>query len=150
MYEMQYDPSLLRQGDCPPGSPCAPGSVPPAYVPPAVPPAETAIRGQSPQSPPDRIPESAPVVIVSTDPFDPHQPLMSYTRLFDGADAKVTANLRDYVELSGDLRSGGWEGYLHRSEDFIRYTAHAMIVEMLQLHGGEAKRRIVFKVRKYK
>lgn len=150
MYEMQYNPDLLQQGDCPPGSPCAPGSTAPIepFVPPPAPP--STVRGQSPQLPPDRIPESAPVVIVSTDPFDPRQPLMSYTRMFDGSDAKLTANLRDYVELSGDLRSGGWEGYLYRSEDFIRYTAHAMIVEMLQLHGGEAKRRVVFKLRKYK
>ena len=30
----------------------------------------------------------------------------------------------------------------------MRFTAHLMIVEMLMLHGGEAKRRIVFKLRK--
>jgi hypothetical protein len=84
------------------------------------------------------------------EPFDPTQPLMSYTRLFDGTDSKLTARLRDYVELNGDLRAGGWEAYLHRSEDFIRFTAHVMIVEMLQLHGGEARKRIVFKLRKYR
>lgn len=75
-------------------------------------------------------------------------PMMSYTRMFDGADADLVAALRDYVELSGDRRSGGWEGYLHRSEDFIRFTAHRMIVEMLMLHGGEGRRRIVLKHRK--
>lgn len=80
---------------------------------------------------------------------DPCQPLMSYTRLFDGADPKLTARLRDYVELHGDLRAGGWEAYLHRSEDFIRFTAHLMVVEMLQLHGGEAQRRVVLKFRRY-
>ena len=80
--------------------------------------------------------------------LDPTKPFMSYTRLFDGADSDLLASLRDYLELSGDQRSGGWEGYLHRSEDFMRFTAHLMIVEMLTLHGGEAKRRIVFKLRK--
>jgi hypothetical protein len=80
--------------------------------------------------------------------LDPTKPFMSYTRLFDGTDADLLATLRDYLELSGDQRSGGWEGYLHRSEDFMRFTAHLMIVEMLTLHGGEAKRRIVFKLRK--
>lgn len=84
------------------------------------------------------------------EPFDPRQPLMSYTRMFDGADPKLTARLRDYVELQGDLRSGGWESYLERSEDFIRFTSHLMVVEMLQLHGGEAKRRMVVKLRKYR
>jgi hypothetical protein len=82
-------------------------------------------------------------------PFDPCQPLMSYTRMFDGADPKLTARLRDFVELQGDLRSGGWEAYLYRSEDFIRFTAHLMVVEMIQLHGGEAKRRVVLKHRKW-
>jgi hypothetical protein len=83
-------------------------------------------------------------------PFDPRQPLMAYTRLFDGADPLLTARLRDHFELSGDLRSGGWEAYLHRSEDFIRFTSHLMVVEMLQLHGGEAQRRMVVKWRKHR
>lgn len=75
-------------------------------------------------------------------------PLYSYTRFFDGHDARVTARLRDYVELSGDLRSGGWESYLDRSDDFIRFACHVTIQEMLLLHGGESSRRTVFKVRK--
>lgn len=99
----------------------------PAPLPPAV---------EIPTGPPPPVGPVAPT-------FDPRQPLMSYTRLFDGSDDKVVARLRNYVALSGDLRSGGWEGYLHRSEDFIRFTAHLMVVEMLQLHGGEAKRRFI-------
>lgn len=79
---------------------------------------------------------------------DPRQPVMSYTRLFDGADAELTAILRDYVLLSGDLRSGGWEAYLHRTEDFIRFASHRMIVEMLTLHGGESRRRYVWMLNK--
>jgi hypothetical protein len=75
------------------------------------------------------------------------EPIMSYTRMFDGSDADLVAALRDYVELSGDRRSGGWEAYLHRSEDFIRFTAHRMILEMLMLHGGEGRRRFVIKHR---
>ncbi len=82
--------------------------------------------------------------------FDPRQPFMSYTRLFDGSDAALVAHLRDYLEVSGDRRSGGWEAYLHRSEDFIRFTSHLMILEMLTLHGGQAKHQIIFKVRKYR
>ncbi len=85
-----------------------------------------------------------------TEVFDPRQPFMSYTRLFDGSDAALVAHLRDYLEISGDRRSGGWEAYLHRSEDFIRFTSHLMILEMLTLHGGQAKHQIIFKVRKYR
>ena len=82
--------------------------------------------------------------------FDPTQPLMSYTRLFDGADAALVNRLRDYLELRGDRRSGSWEGHLQRSEDFIRFTSHLMIVEMLSMHGGATKSQIVLKWRKYK
>jgi hypothetical protein len=82
--------------------------------------------------------------------LNPRLPLMSYTRVFDGADGDLVAGLRDYVELSGDLRSGGWEAYLHRTDDFIRFASYRMILEMLSLHGGEGKHRLVLKFRKYK
>lgn len=91
-----------------------------------------------------------PNSFTKTEVFDPRQPFMSYTRLFDGSDAALVAHLRDYLEISGDRRSGGWEAYLHRSEDFIRFTSHLMILEMLTLHGGQAKHQIIFKVRKYR
>jgi hypothetical protein len=82
--------------------------------------------------------------------LDPRQPIMSYTRIFDGAEGELVAALRDYVELTGDLRSGGWEEYLHRSEDFIRFCSYRMIQEMLSLHGGEGKHRLILKFRKYR
>ena len=67
-------------------------------------------------------------------------PYMSYVRLFDGADEDVVAALRDRRALSGDLRSGGWEASLNRSEDFIRFCCRRSIREMLELHGGLAER----------
>jgi hypothetical protein len=81
--------------------------------------------------------------------LNPRLPLMSYTRIFDGSDGELVAALRDYVELNGDLRSGGWEEYLHRTDDFIRFASYRMILEMLSLHGGEGKHRLVLKFRKY-
>jgi hypothetical protein len=80
----------------------------------------------------------------------PYEPLMSYTRLFDGASAELTATFRDYLELRDDLRSGGWKASLFRTEDFIRFTTHRMIVEMLALHGGETRHRVVFVWRREK
>ncbi|WP_339731944.1 hypothetical protein [uncultured Gimesia sp.] len=91
-----------------------------------------------------------PSVPTHTTTIDPRQPFMTYTRLFDGSDAALVAHLRDYLEVSGDRRSGGWEAYLHRSEDFIRFTSHLMILEMLTLHGGQAQHQLIFKVRKYR
>lgn len=123
----------------------------------AEPPAE--LREELPSlPPPPLIPTAAPVPSampafqsqLGNPTFDPRLPLMSYTRMFDGSDPQLTAKLRDYVELSGDLRSGGWQAYLSRSEDFIRFTSHVMVVEMLQLHGGEANRRVVVKMRRYR
>lgn len=119
-------------------------------------PATVQTRGQSPQTmpnadfPPEMAGSASATLIAPATHFDPTQPLMSYTRLFDGADSRLVSRLRDYVELSGDLRAGGWEAYLQRSDDFIRFTSYLMIVEMLQLHGGEARRRLVIKKRKYK
>lgn len=115
-----------------------------------------------PTTPATRIPENntshtkqteeycPPLNSTATVAFDPRQPFMSYTRLFDGSDAALVAHLRDYLEVSGDRRSGGWEAYLHRSEDFIRFTSHLMILEMLTLHGGQAKHQMIFKIRKYR
>ena len=67
---------------------------------------------------------------------DAPQPVMSYTRYFDGGDKKLSKLLESYYHLRGDMRSGGWEAYLHRSDDFLRFTAHVMIVEMMSIHGA--------------
>ncbi|QDU80429.1 hypothetical protein Pla110_21590 [Polystyrenella longa] len=78
------------------------------------------------------------------------RPFMEYSRMFDATDADLVANFRDYYELSGDPRSGSWESRLHRTDDYIRFVSHLMIKEMLMLHGGEARRRIIFVPRKFK
>ena len=71
---------------------------------------------------------------------------MAYTRLFDGADADVAAALRDERALSGDLRSGGWQASLSRSEDFVRFCCRRSIAEMLELHGGLAETEYVWRL----
>lgn len=94
-----------------------------------------------------RVPEAEFEFVVPVQPpaiHDPHEPIMTYTRIFDGREADLQARLRDYVELTGDDRSGGWRGYLQRSEDFIRFTSHVMVFEMLTLHGGQTGRRHVW------
>ena len=72
------------------------------------------------------------------------QPLMTYTRFFDGADPTLVKSLKAYRIHRGDMRSGGWEAYLHRSDDFLRFTSYLLIMEMLQLHGGELRSETVF------
>ena len=82
--------------------------------------------------------------------MDAIRPLMSYTRLFDASDAEFVAKLRDYIELSGDRDLGGVDGHLHDVDRFVRFGSHLMISEMLTLHGGEGRTRILFKLRKHK
>ena len=66
-------------------------------------------------------------------------PILTYTRLFDGADEKFTRALRD------DVRFGGEQGYLQRSEDFIRFACHQAICEMLGQTPGAVETRLVFR-----
>lgn len=80
------------------------------------------------------------------DPSQPDgvQPVMSYTNLFDGTDRKLIQALKGYYYLKGDTRSGGWEAYLHRSDDFLRFACHMMIVDMLRKHGAPLATEKVF------
>ncbi len=89
-------------------------------------------------------------VVVAPSDFEPTEPLMAYVRMFDATDRRLIARLSDYLELTGQLRSGDLEAYMKRSEFFRKFTAHVMISEMLQLHGGEARRQLVLKPRKYR
>ena len=50
--------------------------------------------------------------------FDPRQPLMSYVRMFDGTDANLVARLSDYLELSGETRTGDVSAFIRRSDFF--------------------------------
>ena len=78
------------------------------------------------------------------DQADNLRPVMSYTRFFDGASPELIHRLKCYYVRRGDLRSGGWEAYLHRSDDFLRFTSHVLVLEMLALHGGSLTTEKVF------
>lgn len=89
-------------------------------------------------------------VVLGREDFNPREPLMAYVRMFDSTDARLVARLADYLELSGETRSGDLEAYMKRSDFFRKFTAHVMISEMLMLHGGESRRRFLLKQRRYK
>jgi hypothetical protein len=89
-------------------------------------------------------------IVLGRDEFNPQEPLMAYVRMFDSTDARLVARLADYLELSGETRSGDLEAYMKRSDFFRKFTAHVMISEMLMLHGGESRRRFLLKQRRYK
>jgi hypothetical protein len=62
--------------------------------------------------------------------------VLSHTRLFQGNDQDFTQRLADYVSVADDARIGGWQSYLNRSDDFIRFCCHLHVAEMLESRGG--------------
>ncbi|TWT99275.1 hypothetical protein Pla108_02100 [Botrimarina colliarenosi] len=70
-------------------------------------------------------------------------PVMTHTRVFRGNDPEFTVALASYVDFRDDARFGGWQSYLSRSEDFIRFCCHQHLVEMLSARGGGDETRVV-------
>ena len=65
--------------------------------------------------------------------------------VYRGTDAEVTEALKGYVYFKDDARFGGWEAYLQRSDDFVRFCCHKHIAEMLAARGGSRKTRVVWR-----
>jgi hypothetical protein len=73
------------------------------------------------------------------------EPVIQYMRSFNGHDEDFTEQLADYFYFRDDARFGGWQAYLQRSEDFIRFCCHLHIAETLALRGGQDKSRLIFR-----
>ena len=71
--------------------------------------------------------------------------VMAHTAMYNGHDAALAHSLRNYVALRDDLRFGGWQSYLQRSDDFIRFCCHLHIRELLTARGGAAESRVVWR-----
>lgn len=70
-------------------------------------------------------------------------PVMTHTRVFRGADPDFTSALASYVSFRDEARFGGWQSYLERRDDFIRFCAHLHLAEMLTARGGGGETRVV-------
>ncbi|MEQ8836812.1 MAG: hypothetical protein RID07_08410 [Lacipirellulaceae bacterium] len=76
----------------------------------------------------------------------PHYgPVLNHTQIYRGNDPETTEALKGYVYFQDDARFGGWEGYLQRSDDFIRFCCHMHISEMLSARGGSRKTSVVWR-----
>lgn len=76
----------------------------------------------------------------------PHYgPVLNHTQIYRGNDPETTEALKGYVYFQDDARFGGWEGYLQRSDDFIRFCCHMHISEMLSARGGSRKTNMVWR-----
>jgi hypothetical protein len=69
--------------------------------------------------------------------------VMSHIKVYNGHDGHFTAALRNYHFFRDDARFGGWQSYLQRSDDFIRFCCHLHIAEMLSLRGGSGESGLV-------
>ncbi len=74
-----------------------------------------------------------------------HAPIISHMRNFDGHDEDFTEQLAEYFYYRDDARFGGWQAYLQRSEDFIRFCCHLHLQETLVSRGGQDKSRLIFR-----
>ena len=73
------------------------------------------------------------------------EPIISHMRNFNGHDEDFTEQLADYFYFRDDARFGGWQAYLQRSEDFIRFCCHLHLQETLISRGGQDKSRLIFR-----
>lgn len=73
------------------------------------------------------------------------EPVLAHTRSFNGHNADFTEALRNYVHFRDDARFGGWQAYLQRSDDFVRFCCHLHISEMLTARGGAGETRVVWR-----
>ncbi|HVX10536.1 MAG TPA: hypothetical protein VHC22_05110 [Pirellulales bacterium] len=73
------------------------------------------------------------------------EPVLRHTRTFNGNDQDLTTALATYVYYRDDARFGGWQSYLQRSDDFIRFCCHMHICEMLTARGGAGETRVVWR-----
>ena len=85
-------------------------------------------------------PHTGPPTILPSD-----APVLRHTRTYNGNDMEFTTALSSYYAFRDDARFGGWQSYLTRSDDFIRFCCHMHISEMLTARGGAGESRLVWR-----
>ncbi len=73
------------------------------------------------------------------------EPVMQLMKSYRGNDAEFTTALENYYYSRDDARLGGWQNYLQRSDDFIRFCCRLHIWEMLGARGGAGETRVVWR-----
>jgi hypothetical protein len=72
-------------------------------------------------------------------------PIIKHTRIYNGHDESFTNRLSQYYFFRDDRRFGGWQAYLQRSEDFIRFCCYLHLTETLASRGGASESRVVWR-----
>lgn len=74
-----------------------------------------------------------------------YEPIITHTRIFHGQDADFTQRLEAYFETRDDARFGGWQTYLQRPSDFIRFCCYLHVTETLAARGGAGESQVVWR-----
>ena len=133
------------------GNSGGPANYPPEFVPvPLLPPSNLSGPSEIGESRPDVVAQEGlppagsnqdlPSVSVSTTV----EPVMVHTRVYNGNDPQFAKALATYYHFREEARFGGWQGYLERSDDFIRFCCRLHIHEMLMARGGAGKKRVLW------
>ena len=72
-------------------------------------------------------------------------PILSQVRQYHGTDQDFTEALASYYHFRDDARFGGWQSYLQRKDDFIRFCCFFHIAEMLTARGGADQTRVAWR-----
>jgi hypothetical protein len=78
-------------------------------------------------------------------PRPQYDPIITHTRIYHGHDAEFTQRLENYFYFRDDARFGGYEGYVQRPDDFIRFCCHTHVTETLAARGGAGESRVVYR-----
>ncbi|MGY8767393.1 MAG: hypothetical protein ACKVH8_03020 [Pirellulales bacterium] len=73
------------------------------------------------------------------------RPIISQIRSYNENNSDFTEAAQQYVYHLDDSRIGGWQGFLDRSDDFIRFCCYQHITEMLSMRGGAGKSRVALR-----
>lgn len=74
-----------------------------------------------------------------------YEPIISHTRVYHGQDSEFTQRLEHYFETRDDARFGGWQTYLQRPSDFIRFCCYLHLTETLAARGGAGESRVAWR-----
>jgi len=74
-----------------------------------------------------------------------YEPIITHTRIYHGQDAEFTQRLEHYYETRDDARFGGWQTYLQRPSDFIRFCCYLHVTETLAARGGAGESRVAWR-----
>lgn len=125
-YPEEFDPAVDAGIDMGIGSGIVAAPLPPDW------PSPTGLIPDGPQTTP-------PPMIVQT------EPVLTHTRMHRGDDSFFTERLATYVGNNDDGRMGGWQNYLKRSDDFIRFCCHLHLAEMLESRGGRDQSDLILR-----